>query len=197
MEASKIIILYYSYTGNNQLLAEQIGNRLNCAVYPIIEKNKRNGLTIFLDVLFNRNVEINNQLPAVGNYEHAIFLAPLWAGKIASPMQSFLKAKRRNIQNYSFISFCGGSKNSWQKDKINKELFNLTGKKATQVLEIKVSDLFPDDQKNRVMAISKYKVQAEDLIVYDHQIEEFISIFQPLIGYNYDLTRANLFFRNQ
>jgi hypothetical protein len=36
-----------------------------------------------------------------------LFLDPIWAGRIASPLKAFLGLGKNHLQQYSFISLCG------------------------------------------------------------------------------------------
>ena len=48
----KTLIVYYSLTRNNEIIAQDLQRRLGCDIWKLTEKNKRRRLTIFLDVFF-------------------------------------------------------------------------------------------------------------------------------------------------
>ncbi|HEY6899864.1 MAG TPA: hypothetical protein VI233_04450 [Puia sp.] len=121
----KTLIVYYSFTGNNAILAGYLKDRMNADLYGIAEVRQRTGGTIFLDMLFNRSARIKT--PSFGsNYDRCIVLGPIWNAGIASPVRSFLKMERGRFPEYAFVSICGGREG--QEGKIAKQLTMAAGK---------------------------------------------------------------------
>jgi multimeric flavodoxin WrbA len=58
-------------------------------------------LTIILDLLFRRTPWIEPLDKAPREYDHIIFVAPVWDSKVANPMQALIKRERENISRYS------------------------------------------------------------------------------------------------
>jgi len=164
----KQLIVYYSFTQNNEVLAKALQQRLGCDLLKIDTVKKRSAMTIFLDILFNRK-------PVLRSYrvdhdvEQYVFVAPIWAGRIASPLKTFLQEERNNIKCYSFITFCGGIQG--QKDKIENELTRLLTERPQMVTELWVSDLLTAEQKKNVTG---YRATESDLAKYKAKIDEFV-----------------------
>jgi hypothetical protein len=157
------LIIYYSYSGNNKLLAEHFSRELDAPAVPILEKERRNGFTIFLDVFFKRNPEVMPLSVSLSDFKHLIFIAPIWNGKIASPLKSLLQNQRAEIKSYSFLTISGGYEKKDQLDKIRIELKKLTGLEPASLYELDISDLFPQSQRKNIRKISGYHVRPEDL----------------------------------
>jgi len=172
----KTLIVYYSFSGNNELLAKKLQALLNCQIVKISEPKRRTGLTIMLDLLFKRNPKIGPVNLLVSEYDHLIFIAPIWAGRIATPLKVFIKSLDKNITNYSFISLCGGSDNR----KVLSELVYLTGKKPLKLLEVTVNDLLPAG--TAIKQTSFYKVKEEDLLRIEDILHHFIRQTVPVIA---------------
>ncbi|HEY8269634.1 MAG TPA: flavodoxin domain-containing protein [Pseudobdellovibrionaceae bacterium] len=164
-------IFYYSYSGNNRLLAERLGERLNTTPIPILETKRRTWLTIFLDVFFNRDSKIKTPDTSVLEYDLVLFIAPLWNSKIANPLKTFIKHSRKDLREYAFISFCGGYEVTGQNEKVSKELYELTGRTPRAVFELHISDLFPANQRKKISVISRYKAKTEDLSAFEAEIK--------------------------
>jgi flavodoxin len=162
----KNIIVYYSNTRNNELLALHLQKKLSCDVLKIEEVNKRTGLTILLDLIFNRNPKLKEHAIPLEQYGHFIFVAPIWAGKIASPLRSFWRKEKRHIKSYSFITLCGGIQG--QLEKIRKQASTIVGLEPTLVKELWTSKL--PSAKN----ISNYHVTPDDLEYYKEEENEFL-----------------------
>jgi len=177
------LIVYYSYTNNNEALANVIRQKLKCDILRIEEVKKRNGFTIVLDMLFNRTPWIKPCSSDIAIYDQYIFIAPIWAGKIASPMRSFLIRERFNISNYSFITLCGGQPG--QKEKLVTGLTRLLGHEPGIVQELHVNDLIPDDKRSTVKYTTGYHVQPSDMEKFNAAIDDFINS----VGALYELKR--------
>ena len=168
----KTLIVYFSYTKNNKFLACQLQKNLLCDIFEIEEERKRTGLTILLDLIFDRRPKLKDSGVSLSLYENVIFVAPIWAGKIASPLKSFLLKESGHIRSYSFISVCGGTKG--QAEKINNELKNITGLDPIVVKELWINDLLPSDKKNSVKYTSGYRILPADLERFSEGIEALV-----------------------
>lgn len=172
----KSLIVYYSYTGNNALLARFLADRLGSDHFAIEESDKRTGFTIFLDVFLKRAPDIKPLDKNLADYKSVILIAPLWAGKFASPMRTFLIKHGRELKKYYFITFAGG--NPSVKDQlpdIKVELKKLTGKEPLGLYELDIGEMFSPEQRDNPNIISQYKLKNEDLTRYQDKIEAMIS----------------------
>lgn len=173
----RILIIYFSFSGNNRLLAEHLSKRIGCDICPIVEKKRRTIVTIILDMMFRREPKIKALDCAALNYDHIILVAPIWDSKLANPMKTLIKREKAVLSNYSFISLCGYER-SGQKESITKELSALTGRSPKAVSELKVCDLFPAEKRNDIKTISRYHATSEDLIMFESQINVFLKLIR-------------------
>jgi menaquinone-dependent protoporphyrinogen IX oxidase len=171
----KILVVYFSYSGNNRLLAEYLAKLISCDICPIIEKRRRTALTIILDMMFRREPKIRPLEYSASNYNEIILVAPIWGSKVANPMKTLVKSEKAALSNYSFISLCGYER-SGQKEKITKELSTLSGLPPKAVCELKIGDLFPAAKRNDIKTISRYRATIEDLFKFESQINAFLKL---------------------
>lgn len=169
----KILVVYYSHTHNNQKLAYQLQKKLKCDFLKIEELKQRTGFTILMDLLFNRKPPIKVYPYYLKDYDHIIFVAPIWAGKIATPLKTLLLNEKSNILEYSFITLCGGS-NHGQHDKVQKELATFMNKEPLRVVELFINDLLPPEYKNSVKHTSGYRIKDSEFKVFETQIQHFL-----------------------
>lgn len=108
------------------------------------------------------------------DYDHIIFVAPIWAGKIAMPLTTFLVNEKANIAQYSFITLCGGG-NADQKKRIGDELRATIGKTPLKVVELWINNLLPAEKKNTVKYTSGYRIDPKEFQQFDAGISEVIS----------------------
>ena len=158
------------------MIALELKIMLNCNILRINEIRKRTGFSIFLDIFFNRTPRIEDYEEKIKDYDHVILIAPVWAGKIATPLKSFLLKEKNNIRRYSFITVCGGSQD--QKIKIENELTRLVGKKPVVVTELSIRDLLQSNQKNNIKNVSAYRLKTNDLSFFDSKIKEHVKLTQ-------------------
>ena len=170
MAKKKILIVYYSFSGNNEVLAKKLQARLNCDIYKITETRTRNTFDIFLDIIFRRNPKVQKPYISLNQYDYILLVAPIWAGRIANPVKTFLKMDRSNIHSYSFITLCGGGNNI----KVENELSNILDSGPQAILELTVNDLLPLEKRNKVKYTSNFQVKTSDLILFEHSIEAFL-----------------------
>lgn len=171
----KTLIVFYSFSSNNKVLARYLQDRLGADLHEIAERKARTGFAILLDVLFRRTPEIVQADLAWPQYEQVVLVAPIWNHRIASPLRSFLRQEKNNIGHYSFISLCGTGCNK----KITAELTQLVGHEPEAVLELLVNDLLPPEKKNKIRYTSGYKVAQQDLAFFEPALEKF---FQKILS---------------
>jgi flavodoxin len=169
----KNAVVYYSFTHNNEKLARYLSEKLQCERLRIDPVKAQNGFSIFLDILFGRRPAINPLPKSLAAYDHVIFVSPIWAGKIASPLKSLLQKEKALIFRYSFVSLCGGAPG--QKEKIEREFLSLLGAKPQAHVELSVNDAMAlHPQEKTGYTTSGYRVNAGELHVYDARLVQFI-----------------------
>lgn len=170
----KTLIVYYSFTNNNELLARTLQAKLNCDILMIEEVTKRTGFKIMLDLILDRTPKIKPHPFSIDSYELCIFIAPVWAGKIASPLKSFLVQEKNRINTYSFITICGGGARE-QKEKLTESLTEIVGQKPGIVKELWTNDLLADEEKDTIKYTTGYRIQQKDLQKFSREIDDFVT----------------------
>ncbi len=168
----KTLIVYYSYSGNNEILAQHLQQKLSCDILKIEEKGKRWGISIFLDLMFQRVPRLKSHKSSLDRYEHFVFIAPIWAGKIASPLRAFLMNEKNHIRSYSFITVCGGGVG--QLYTISKELKELIGIDAAGIKELWINNLLSADKRNTIKYTTGYRLTPADLDEFKNEVDEFV-----------------------
>jgi flavodoxin len=174
----KNVIVYYSFSQNNEKLAGYLCEKLDCEKLEIQTVKKRNGFSILLDLVFHRGAALKPLAKSLAGYDHIIFVSPIWAGKIATPLRAFLKKEKSMIGQYSFISLCGGVPG--QKEKIEKELVSIMGEKPQWHVELSINDLLSADQRNDIKYTTAYRVKQDELKGFEPQLQEFIYEHSPV-----------------
>lgn len=172
----KTAIICYSYTHNNLVLAGEILARTGATLFNLEEKSRRTKMTIFLDLLFNRTPQIKDYLYVTGRFDHYILIAPIWGGRIATPLKAFIKKERTNLESYSFITLCGGGGES-QLAKISRELTDLLGTPPVKATQLSLTELVG----GKPAGILDLRISREQLQFFDKHIEDFTSTIKKEI----------------
>lgn len=166
------IVIYYSFTGNNATLAAELVQRLHCECFRITEFRRRTGLTILLDLLFKRQPRLRPAERDLRQYDQVVLVAPVWGGKLATPMAAFIEREKANFRAYSFLTICTGP--SGQLEKIGAQLLGLAGQPPLALAELRVNDLLPPEHRNSVKHASRYRISRNDLRSFGADIERFV-----------------------
>ncbi|UTB32921.1 MAG: flavodoxin [Methanobacterium sp. ERen5] len=109
----KTLIVYYSRTGVTKGIAEEISNSIDCDIEEIIDKENRSGIIGYIksgyETVRNKVPEIEPPKYDLANYELLIIGTPVWAGKMAVPVKTYLEQNRDKIPNLACFCTCGGS----------------------------------------------------------------------------------------
>ena len=112
----KILISYFSKTGNNKKTAEFLKKLTDADLEEIVDIKKRHGVWGLMSSGFGgafkskTNIKPTKLDPA--DYDLAIVLSPLWAGGVAPAARTYLKQNAGKFKKIAFVSICGfGEKN--------------------------------------------------------------------------------------
>ncbi len=169
----KSLIVYYSFSGNNTIVAEELNRRLGGDLFEIKELKNRTGITILFDFLLNRKPKI--RLPSIlpDQYDRVILMAPVWNAKIASPMQSFIRLEKARLKEYSFVTVCGGR--AGQQEKLEKQLLLLAGKAPKLVRQLSINNLVPQERRRTDKNTTSFRVESEDLKYFMPAMNELVN----------------------
>ena len=166
------LIVYYTLTGNNGIIASELQERLGCDLARIETVRRSTKFSIFLDFVFKRSPAIRELGVSLLKYERVVFMGPIWAGKIATPLRTFMRTKKDTIQRYAFLSVCGGGQSS-QKERIKDELTQLLNRPPECIAECWINNVVPAVKRN-TLAVSEFRQTKEDADVFQEELDEFV-----------------------
>src|SRR3972149_5035577 len=109
----KSLIAYYSRSGNTKFVAEKIAEQLNADLCEGIDKKNRGGKLAYLtsgrDAMREKLTEIEISKP-VEDYDFVVVGSPVWAGKIAPAIRTFLVKNDFSNKQVAFFVTLGGDK---------------------------------------------------------------------------------------
>ena len=111
--ASGTLILFYTRTGSNKVIAEYIQSQIKDATLAEIKTADDRGgifgfITCSFDQWFDRDAEISELSITVDDYDTVIICAPIWMQNLSSPARTFIKqSDLKGKPFYLFITYGG------------------------------------------------------------------------------------------
>lgn len=110
---SRILVVYYSRTGNTRTLAGDLVAALRADVDQLDDRRDRCGVFGYLrcarEALRKRTIELLPPAYDPANYDVVVLGTPVWAGNISSPLRSYVAARKAQLQRVAFFCTQGGS----------------------------------------------------------------------------------------
>jgi flavodoxin len=106
----KILVAYYSRTGNTKNIGRKIAKILKADIEEIIDKKNRMGIIRWLiagrDALKKKETEITfKKNPS--KYNLLVIGTPVWAATLVPAIRTYLK--KNKVKRIAFFCTCGGS----------------------------------------------------------------------------------------
>lgn len=109
----KSLVVYYSRTSITKKLAEDIAGKLNCDIEEIIPKVNYQGKIGYArggkDAMMEKIINLEDLKFNPNDYDVVYLGAPVWAGKAANPLISYLKQNEGKFKNVKFFATAGSS----------------------------------------------------------------------------------------
>lgn len=156
-----IAVVSYSFTGNNGALAVALAKALSAEHVEILEEKPRKTGTIILDMILNRTPRVQPHPSELEKYERIVFIAPVWMGRVASPLRAYLKHLKAFPQPYAFASISGGALNS--NPELADDLKKRTGAKPIAFVDMHIADLLPPEPKPTMKDTGAYRLNNADI----------------------------------
>jgi flavodoxin len=109
----RILVVYYSRTGNTRTIAGELVSALKADVDQIDDRRDRCGIFGYLrcarEALQKRTVELVPPAYDPAPYDVVVLGTPVWAGNVSSPVRSYIAAHRAELGQVAFFCTQGGS----------------------------------------------------------------------------------------
>ena len=157
----KILIAYYSKTGNTERVALDLSAKLTADIEKIIDKKKRSGILGYLfsgrDAMKKILTEIEPLKDDPAEYDLVILGMPVWGWNIVPAIRTYLTTNQNQIKNYAFF--------------VTSE--NADAEKMTKY--------FSEVMKKEPLALVGFNSpQLKDIKTYDERIKTFVEAIENL-----------------
>jgi hypothetical protein len=181
----KILVVYFSRSGNNKLVAEELALRLGADLEEIVSKTSYGGIFGMPKIILHSAKKFTPEIKPLGknpaDYDLIVLCAPVWTGNISAPARSFLVRYGKDAKKIILLWVCGGTEN--HNPEAYKEAVKLIGSKPAAELELATNNLLPEiDRKNnrKVMAVRLEKKNLET--EYKNKMDEIVKTIKIKAG---------------
>ena len=131
----KILIAYYSKTGNTERVAKDLATSLNADLEKLIDKKNRSGIWGWLsggrDGMKKRLTEIAETTHNPADYDLIILGTPIWGWDMVPAVRTYLEKEKGNCKNMALFVTSGNTEvekvvGSFE-SVINKKMIAMTG----------------------------------------------------------------------
>lgn len=110
---SKILVVFYSKTGNTERAAKDIAAALGADLEKIEDKKNRRGILAWFsagrDASKKRQTQIETSGKNPADHDLVIVGSPVWAWNITPAMRTYLGDNKENIKKYAFFVTSGNT----------------------------------------------------------------------------------------
>lgn len=146
---------------------------MNCDIVEVLEEKKSSSWGLFSYIILKRKAKLKKTELNLSNYDHAIFVGPIWASGIAMPLLNFIEKEKANLPSYSFATLCFGTPEVEEKAK--KQLSEVLGKAPVAITALKYKDVLSEKDKNTIKAANHYLMNDSDYEIFKHQVDRFVN----------------------
>ena len=110
---SKSLVVFYSLEGNVEFVAKEIAKNLGADLLKLetVKEYPKKGLLKYFhggkDAISNSAPELKTQIPDLSGYELFVIGTPVWAGRAAAPINTFLNAA--DFSGKKVAAFCSSA----------------------------------------------------------------------------------------
>jgi len=155
MDENKILVVYYSRTGNTRKVAEAIAAGLGADVEEVIDTTNRRGpigaVRAGKDAVLKRPAAIEEAQKAPASYRLVVVGTPVWAGTMCSAVRTYLAREKDVLPQVAFFltTMRSGAEQTFA------QMTELAGKASVATLEVRAGDVKADRYAEAVGAFVK------------------------------------------
>jgi len=126
----KILVVYYSRSGNTERVAKDIAARLNADIEKITDNKDRSGFFGYMSAgkaaAFEKPTTIGAMQKDPADYDLTIMGTPTWSWNMTPAIRTYITMYKDKLKKVAFFTTAGGTK----PDKIVVKMELLAGKKS-------------------------------------------------------------------
>lgn len=146
----KVLVAYYSRTNVTKKVGDAIAKSLNADVEEITSTVKYGGKIGYAragkDAIKEKIIELGDLKYNPSDYDLVYLGAPVWAGKAANPMISYIKQNEGKFNNVKFFATAGSN----DFEKIFKQMQDYVGKAPQKTLGLTTKEVKKEEFEEKM-----------------------------------------------
>ncbi|MBA7499852.1 hypothetical protein ES704_02602 [subsurface metagenome] len=151
----KILVVFYSRSGNTKKIAEAISEILKCDNEEIFDMKNRKGIPGFLSAGTDANLRRLTAIKEIKNnpslYDLVIIGTPIWSSNISAPIRTYLFLYKEEFEKVAFFCTRLGS----DAKKVFDDMKNLSQKTPIASLKLTSREVARDQYMQKVKEFIK------------------------------------------
>jgi flavodoxin len=151
----RALVAYYTRSGTNQRIVNELQDKLSCDVEKIIDTaNRKEAWGFFISGMqaaLKRKTRIKSIEKDPSSYDVVVIICPIWAGVMPPPIRTYISENKERINKTAFLSVSGSGAGN---KRAVPDFEFLAGKKTV------ASSLLTDKEFNQ----GNYKEKLEDFV---------------------------------
>lgn len=152
----KVLIAYYSRTGNNEKLAGELQAKLSCDVEKIVDTVNRKGVWGFLKSGMQAYIKKMSIIAPIqkdpSNYDVVIVAYPFWSRLMPPPIRTYIFENKSKFSKVALMSVSGSGEDN---NKAIPDFETAVGKKTSASLMLKEAELKKGDYDKKLQEFSE------------------------------------------
>jgi flavodoxin len=141
MSQPKVLVVFYSRTGNTRKVGADIARALSCDTEEIRERHSRLGIRGYLrcgyEAWFARPVPIREPEHDPGAYDLVVVGTPIWNASLSSPVRAYMTQNKAKLPAVAFFITYGGS----SRQRVLRQMQDVCGRAPVATLALRERDL--------------------------------------------------------
>lgn len=104
---NRVLAVTYSHTGTSRKLTRLLCSLQGWEMAEIVDDRPRGNWRCIIDSLLRRCPAIQYNGPNPRRFDVVVLVSPIWAGRLAGPMRSFVSARRKMLPDVAVVSVMG------------------------------------------------------------------------------------------
>mgnify|MGYP000928627008 CR=1 FL=1 len=146
----KTLVVFYSRTENTKKIAESISKSLDCDIEEIVDTEKRGGIIGYIKSGYEASrgklSKIKDPKNDASQYDLVIIGTPVWAGKMAVPVRTYITQNQGKFNKIAFFSTAGGT----NFDGTFSDMKEVSGASPTAEIGIRAKEVQDGSYKTKV-----------------------------------------------
>lgn len=153
MGKERLLVAYYSRTGNTKKVAERLAELLECDIEQIIDKKNRKGIIGYIksgrDSLLKKTTDIVESKVDFSQYDTIILATPVWASNMPPAIRTYIQKYGNNFNKVAFVYTQMGS--GYEKAEVSMK--ELIGKEPIASICIISKDIKENKYEDKIVKL--------------------------------------------